>query len=184
LVDVQTIGVAVTAASVTVAAIYYIINLRETLRNRRVTLANNLMQTFVLEEGSKRWVDLMNMEWKDYDDFQSRYGSKVNPENFAKRNAMWNTCNILGNQYRAGLIDMDTIFACSFTGVALMWAKFKPIIDVYRGSSFSREHYKDFEYLASELAKMIMKVEPTYKGNPFYFGPEVWEKAFPTASTT
>jgi hypothetical protein len=142
------------------------------------------MQRFFLSyENLKRWFELLNTEWSDYEDFQSKYGPKVNPDNFAKRNAMWNTCNILGNQYKVGLIGLDTIFACSFTGIVLMWAKFKPIIDVYRGSSFSKEHYKDFEYLASELAKMIMKADPTYNGNPFYFGPEVWEKAFPTAST-
>lgn len=100
---------------------------------------------------------------------------------FAKRNVKWNTCNIFGPQYRAGLIDLNRVFACSFTGVA--WSKFSPIIEVYSNSSFSREHYKDFEYLASDLAWTIMRVEPTYRRNPFYFEAEVWENALPVART-
>jgi hypothetical protein len=59
LVDLQLIGVLVTATSVTIAAIYYIVNLKETLRNRRVALATSLMQTFISEEGSRRWIDII-----------------------------------------------------------------------------------------------------------------------------
>jgi hypothetical protein len=59
LVDLQLIGVLVTATSVTIAAIYYIVNLKETLRNRRVALATGLMQTFISEEGSRRWIGII-----------------------------------------------------------------------------------------------------------------------------
>lgn len=59
MVDLQTIGVLMTGVSVTVAAVYYMITLRETLRNRRVTLAARAVSV----DGSLRWAHIMTMEW-------------------------------------------------------------------------------------------------------------------------
>ncbi len=85
-----------------VAAFYYALSLREANRNRRMTLTTSLMQNFISEEGQKRFIDLMNMQWTNFDDYYKKYDSTVNPENFAKRNCFFNTCEVLGYQYRIG----------------------------------------------------------------------------------
>ena len=87
------------AISVVLGVIYYTINLRETMRNRKVALTASLMQNFVSEEGSRRFIELLQMEWKDFDDYEAKYDSSVNLDNFAKRNTVWKTCDILGYQY-------------------------------------------------------------------------------------
>ncbi len=184
MVDAQTIGVVVTAASVTVAAIYYMITLRETLRNRRVTLASTLMQNLISLDGSRRWAQLMTIEVSGADDFEAKFGAGTNPENFAIRNNIWNMFDTIGYQYRSGLIDFDTLWSICNAAPPQCWAKFKPVIDEFRGSGrFSKDHYRDFEYLAVEMAKRIAKADPSYRGNPAYFKPSAWENAFPTSKS-
>jgi len=97
------------AIGVCIAAFYYILNLMETTRNRRASLASTLMQTFISEEGGRRWLDVMAAEWSEPEDFNEKYGPKTNPEYYAKRNAIWNSCELLGSQYRSGVIDQDSV---------------------------------------------------------------------------
>ena len=182
--DAQTIGVLVAAASVTVAAVYYIINLRETLRNRRVNLSSTLMQNLISVEGSLNWAHMMTMQWKDIDDFDAKFSASSNPQNYAIRNNLWNTFDITGFQYRSGLIDLNTLWAICNTAPCQCWAKFKPIIEEYRRSGrFSKEHYRDFEFLACEIAKVVSKVDPKYRGNPIYYNLECWDRAYSSGKT-
>jgi hypothetical protein len=67
-----------------IAAVYYVMNLREQRRNRIITFTQNLMQTFNTVETFKIQGELLNMEWKDYDDFE-KYGSDNNLDNYGKR---------------------------------------------------------------------------------------------------
>jgi hypothetical protein len=179
LVDAQTVGVLATAASVTVAAIYYMITLRETLRNRRVTLAIALMQSFVTVDGSLNWAKIMTMEWRDAADFDAKYSARINPENYAMRNNIWNTLDIIGHQYRSGLIDLDTIWSICSSASAQCWAKFKPIIEDYkRTGKFSKNHYKDWEFLAGIMARRVNSADSSYRGSSLYMKPDDWENAF------
>ena len=176
MVDVQTVGVVVAATSVTLAAIYYIINLRETAKNRRVALTTSLMQSFISEEGSKRWMELLSMTWKDYDDFERKYDSSVNLDNFAKRNTVWRTCEILGYQYKQGLIDFGTLYAICNNAVPITWVKFKPVLDeqIKRGMS-PKNTYENFEYLAFEISKKMEKMDPSYKASGAFKSNEYYD---------
>jgi hypothetical protein len=178
MVDVQTVGVLVTATSVTVAAIYYIINLRETAKNRRVALTTSLMQSFISEEGSKRWMELINMKWSDYDDFEEKYGSRTNLDNFAKRNTVWRTCEILGYQYRQGLIDFGTLYAICNNAVPITWVKFKSVLDEQMKRGYSpKDTYDNFEYLAFEISKKMEKIDPNFRASGA-FKPDEYYEAF------
>ena len=107
----QSLSYIAAAISVCLAAFYYALNLREANRNRRMALTTSLMQSFISEEGVKRFMDLANMQWTDFDDYYRKYDSTVNPENAAKRVAYWNACEVLGYQYREGIIDIGTLNA-------------------------------------------------------------------------
>ena len=110
MVDAQTLTTIFAGIGVGVAAFYYALNLRETTRNRRATLTTNLLQTFLSEEGALRLLDLLSMKWDDIDDYIKKYDSSVNRENYAKRVAFWNSCDMLGYQYKTGIIDIETIY--------------------------------------------------------------------------
>ncbi len=78
MVDLQTIGVLVTGASVTIAAIYYIITLRTNQRNTKTTLETrqaqlfmNLYQhTYSPDFGDAVYV-VLNKGVTDYEDYES-----------------------------------------------------------------------------------------------------------------
>jgi len=74
-------------------------NMKETMLNRRATFTNNLLQSILSEEGQLRYIEVLNMQWTDFDDFVKRYDSSVNPQNYAKRGALWDACDTIGRQY-------------------------------------------------------------------------------------
>ena len=68
----------------------------------------------------------------------------------------------------------------SNTAVPHTWAKFKPIMDANKRSRISSLYYADFEYLALEVAKMMYRVDSSYRGNMIYYEKGSWERAFPS----
>jgi hypothetical protein len=176
LAEIQAAYYMVAATGVLVAAVFYIINLRETAKNRRVALTTSLMQSFISEEGSKRFMELMNMEWKDMSDFDKKYDSSVNLDNFAKRNTLWNTCEILGYQYRCGLIDFGTLWAICNNAVPTTYVKFKPVLDEYKRRGWHPQNmYENFEYLAFEISRKMEKMDPSFKASGVFKSDEYYE---------
>jgi hypothetical protein len=157
LVVLQSLSYMAGALGVCIAAIYYMVNLREMNKNRRITLTTTMMQPFMTEEGVRQLIDLINMEWSDLDDFKNRYDSRVNPESYAKRISIWNICENCGRLYREGLLDIETLYGGSAFFIQLMWVKFKPVIEMYRKSDFTKDHYRNFEYVAEKLNEFHMK---------------------------
>jgi hypothetical protein len=147
----QSVSYIAGALGVCVAAGYYIQNMRETVKNRRATITTTLLQSFLSEEGGLRLLDLLSMQWKDIDDFVKKYDSSINPQNYAKRFAFWNTCDMLGYQYRTGIIDLETIYDIGGQMIVTIWTKFKPIIEHYRGWEWSKDYLSNYEYLVGEL---------------------------------
>ena len=178
LVVLQSVSYIAAATSVCLAAFYYALNLREANRNRRMALTTSLMQSFISEEGVKRFIDLVNMQWTDFDDFSRKYDSTVNPENFAKRCSYWNACEVLGYQYREGIIDIGTLNAACTQLITTMWAKFKPVIDEYRKFDYSKNTYENWEHLANEMDKMTLEKDPSYRGPQRGLGEGMYEKVF------
>ena len=141
------------ATGVLVAAAYYILNIRETNKGRQVALTSNLMQTFISEDGVRRYREVMTMQWRDFDDFTKKYGSL---EYEAKRHAVWNTWDVLGYLVKKRIVDIETVFAVSGSAVVSSWAKWKPIIEAYREKEWS-DQWTYWEYLASEMSDWKMK---------------------------
>jgi hypothetical protein len=155
------------AIGVCVAAFYYVLtlrvqqeNLREATKNRQATLSMNIMQSFLSEEGALRLIDLMNMQWSDFEDFKKKYDSSVNPGSFAKRQAVWNTCEVIGYQYRSGLLDINTIYSVGGYWIRSEWRRFKSVIEEYRKWEAPRDYLENFEYLADVLQRMAEERDP------------------------
>jgi hypothetical protein len=163
LAEIQAAYYMVAATGVLVAAGYYIMILREQTRSRRLTQTNTLMQQIRTLETSRTWIELMNMQWSDYDDFEKKYGSDFNAENFAKRNHMWTQYDTIGNLLEAGILDRESVYRVLSFGASWLWAKFKPIIEENRKRYSGRDYMYGFEYLAGEMMKMKLERDPTYK---------------------
>ena len=125
----QSVSYIAGALGVCVAAIYYVINLREMNKNRRITLTTTMMQPFMTVEGLRQFNNLISMDWKDLDDFSKKYDGRVNPQNYAERLSMWNLCENLGLLYREVMIDLKTLYGGSSFIVQITWLKFKSVIE-------------------------------------------------------
>jgi hypothetical protein len=163
LVDVQTIGVVVTATSVTVAAFYYIMMLRMNQKALRLNMTNSVLTLWNTLEGVKIWGELLNMNWTNYEDFERKYGSDYNLDNFSKRMMSWNQFETMGNMLKSGLLDRDTLYGVTSLAAPYTWAKFSPIMDEWRKRYSGMDAYSGFEYLASEMLKMKHIRDPKYK---------------------
>jgi hypothetical protein len=159
---IQSVSSIASTLGVLLGVIYYVNSLKETNKNRRASLTNTLMNSFLSEEGMKRWHDLEIMTWKDFEDYYRKYDSTVNPENYVKRQSFWNTCDLIGYQYREGLVDLNTVSNAGGIWIMASWLKFKPIIEAYRKTEYAMDEYENYEYVANELLKMKQKKDPLY----------------------
>jgi len=144
---------------------YYVLNLMETRRSRRITLTTTLMQHFMTKEGSREIADLISMEWSDLDDYKRKYDHRVNLENFSMRIAVWRLFDSIGLLYRKGLLDLETINSGSTGIIPSLWRKFKPVVEMYRETDFHRSTWENWEYLAERLQEAYPETVPFDTGD-------------------
>ena len=84
------------ATSIVIAASYYILTLRNTRLTRQAQLFNQVYQTFSTTELHRNYMELLNYEWKDYEDFERKYGSNTNLDSYSKRASLWLWFNGMG----------------------------------------------------------------------------------------
>lgn len=133
---------------------YYVLTVRNANTARKIQLINSSSLRTTLEIAHIS-LELLDMQWEDYDDFLRKYDSTVNHDNYAKRAFMF------GNQERIGLllhekiIDIDTTFKMLDGGYSIiqMWNKFEPIFLKQRELYEDPLRYQWFEYLVNELRK-------------------------------
>lgn len=121
------------------------------------------MQTMLSEEAQRRWIELMNMEWKDYDDFERKYGSDKNPDNYAKRMSVWTSCDMLGHLLKKNIADVETCYISGGTFAIFVWEKFKDILIEHRRRYVGADMYGGLEYLSNEMLKLRRKNDSSYQ---------------------
>lgn len=176
MVDIQTIGVLVTAASVSVAAIYYMFTLRINQKNlqtnietRQIQLLMDLSQMITSQEGMKRWAEWLSMEWTDYEDFEKKYSSDINPDSFALRFSLSWWLEKMGFLVKHGMIKPELIWEFWPTAVLQSWSKFKEINLKQRVVYGQPLMWNNWEYLYNEIARIAKenKYGTDYSQLPF-----------------
>ena len=139
---------------------YYVMTVRNAQKShrmaeetRQIQLITQLTSIFN-EEGTKRDLELINMEWTDRDDFEKKYGSDNNPDNFGKRQAAWNEFDTIGLLLKKGLVDRELLFGdMGFDEAVVFWHKFGDIIKGSRRMYNQPYALINFEYLAEDCSK-------------------------------
>ena len=157
----QSVSYIAGSAGVFIAAIFYGVNLRISQRNMKQTLDTRefqllmqLSEFITTKEGMKNYLEFVMMEWKDYDDFEKKYGSDVNPDSYALRETMAGWLNKAGILLRYGMIDRELLYDYyGFVPIGL-WNKYCEIIRIQREHYAIPELYRDWEYLYDEMVKI------------------------------
>jgi hypothetical protein len=135
LVLLQSVSYIAGASGVCIAAIFYVLNLRisqrkmkQTLETRQAQFYTQIYSHLTSEDSQRRWADAMNMEWRDYDEFEKKYGSDEHPEILAKRSSALYELSGVGYLLRKGLIDRGTAYSLAEVQGLWLWKKFEPIV--------------------------------------------------------
>jgi len=166
----QSLSYVAAAIGVCVAAVYYAMVLREqrrnmrlTLETRRIGLIDSIITRTINVEGMRNYFELMNYDWRDYGDFERKYGSDNDVDAAAKRFAKWNSYNSLGMMLRKGMVEAEDLYDMGLFGVIFLWEKYRSIIEENRRRYNGKDYLRDLEYLAGEMMRVKMVRDPSYK---------------------
>ena len=161
--DVTSISAIVAAAGVLIGVAYYILDLRHNREAKEMELSRMVISDVQSEQGAQRWATIMNLEWKDYDDFERKYGSDYNLDNYAKRFCVWETYNTLGMLVREKLIEPEVLYRINDVNPCFMWSKFKDLITELTRRYGGGVSYSDFEFLNNEILRIALSKNPSFK---------------------
>ena len=161
LAEIQAAYYMVAATGVLVAAVFYILNLRISQRNMKQTLETRQFQLLMqladvqkTTEGFKSFIEFAKMEWKDYDNFEKKYGSDVNLDNYAARDFIATWFKKAGLLLRYGTIDRELLYDFLGEDAIQCWNKYREIVYTQRELYSVPEYARDWEYLHGEMGKI------------------------------
>ena len=169
LVTLQTISYIAGAIGVCIGGLSFAFNMRasqrnmnQTLETRKLSFVTSITNQLLSEEGQRRYGELLNMEWKNYDDFEKKYGSDYNLDNYAKRMSVWNTYNTLGMLVREKLIEPEVLYSITGTNPIFMWSKFKDLIAESQERYGGGDTLSDFKFLSNEIQRIALSKDPSF----------------------
>jgi hypothetical protein len=68
---------------------------------------------FLQTELKVEYIEMLNWEWADFDEFENKYGSDNDVHAYAKRTRIWNSFELRGMMVRDGTIDIKSIYPLS-----------------------------------------------------------------------
>jgi hypothetical protein len=178
MVDVQTVSVTIAAASVVAFVINSIITSRktektqelalksqqQTLETRQAQLFTQLYATFTSYEFKSKWNEIMHVwQWKDFRDYDSKYGFS-NTEEFSKFDFVGTFFEGVGVMVKRGLIDATLVDDLMSGHVVSGWERFEPIIRGYRINQNWPQILEWWEYLYYEVKGIMEKQHPEIVG--------------------
>jgi hypothetical protein len=148
-----------------VGIFYYVMTLQNTRKNQQLQLETRQAQLFsqfalhsLSGNAMDEYIQVLNMEWKNYEDFEKKYGHQNNPEAFAMRHRVWGYFAMLGKLVREGLIDIDLVYTIISDSAIFQWYKWKDLLPELVKQFYTPDTYSDWEYLVNELMKRKAKL--------------------------
>jgi hypothetical protein len=134
LVDVQTISIVFASTGVLVAAIYYVHQIRHQTKIRQTDLLVRLAPWLNISSSEMQTalVKIMNLDFKDYDDFVEKYGPPLaeKPEQMAIV-TFGNYFEAVGALLKRKLLDLDLVWDYWGETYITLFEKLKPIFSYY-----------------------------------------------------
>jgi hypothetical protein len=125
------------------------------LETRQAQLFMNIFQTTTSIEWITVAEEMIHLwKWRDFEDFDTKYGEITNNEAAGKMNAVLGYWNGVGVLVRRQLIDPDLIYDMKRLTVIELWDKFSPIINEWRRRYSAPQIYIGMEDLVRELRRI------------------------------
>jgi hypothetical protein len=159
LTEIQAAYYMVAATGVLVAAVFYILNLQTQQKNTRINQETRQIQLLLDYEKDlnanlsqmRNYMKMQDIKWGSFDDYQAKYGPKVDPEGHAYRLTLWRRMHIMGLMIRDGLISFDMFLDYMGDAPASVWLLYGGLIKEYRVRFEWPSYLAGFEYLAERV---------------------------------
>jgi len=134
------------------AAIIYYVSISKSQNNtRKAQLFMQIYNRFQDKEFLRQNIEIMNMEWVDFDDFWEKYGLIVNPEATSLIFSVGTYFEGIGVMVKEKLIDVKLVDDLMTGLVVRYWEKLEPIIKQQRTMFNWPEAYEWTEYLYNKI---------------------------------
>ena len=155
MVDIQTMGILIAAASIVVTAIIMTWQNLEARRMRKAQLFMPIYSHFYDQDFLKPYHDIIyNWEWKDAEDFSKKYGYKSNLDTAGQYSSVLNYFRCVGSLVQRNQIEPELVSDLMQTNVILFWEMIEPLVNEWRISYPDMTWQNSFEYLYHEMKRM------------------------------
>ena len=123
----------------------------------RARMAQIVMQLERHQTSKEAWrnhLEFSNLKWKDYDDFENKYGSDNNSDNYIVRQITSGNYQRMGILVKYGMLDKNLAFDINGQGVIQHWNLYKEIIMIQRELYDQPMLAIHWEYLYNEMLKI------------------------------
>ena len=153
----QTLSIAIASAGVFLAAIYYIFQIRHQSKTRQVDMIMRLYSYYCSEEFSRASGRYMAAEFKDFEDFQEKYGVVGEHPVTTAFYIVPTFFEGVGALYKRKLADLELLY--DLFSVKLHWKKVEPLMEGVRKHFDEPRLFENFEYLCNEMKKYEQKLQ-------------------------
>jgi hypothetical protein len=179
MVDIQTVSIVLASASVIAGVIYYAFQIRHQNRMRKTDLVIRLYSRIQSDDYSDAMRVVMNLEFKDYDEFVKKYGpmfhrTQAFQEVAKSLTRVWGFYDLVGTLLYRRHIDLGLVYdILGVSEIKRIYDKTKPLIVEFGKELNEPVWMRGFIYLYNEL----LRKEPQLR--------KTWEKvSLPTISET
>ena len=158
LAEIQTAYYMIAATGVLIAAIYYIITLRNANKLRRRDMVLQRLQA-PIQFYDAYWSVMMMTDWNTLVEFYQKYGPVTNKDAIIKLNYITNHFNALGTLVEDGIVTPEEIFRLYLPYTIInVYEKFQPILMRNRirpdGVVHNPGAFKGYELLYNEAKRL------------------------------
>ena len=115
-----------------------------------------IYEHFSVKQTFSDWFIQVDSQWEDFEDFEKKYDSTVNPEHASARLTSWNYYEGIGLLLKKGMIETDLTYRLLGQYTLLHWFKWETIIKNLR-NGWGSDYFENFEYLADEMLRLRKK---------------------------
>ncbi|MHA2164072.1 MAG: DUF4760 domain-containing protein, partial [Candidatus Thorarchaeota archaeon] len=143
--------------SVGVAAIYYALNLRHTIKNRKTQLLMRIIERSDNKDYWKKYYDMLyHWKWKDFDEFWEKYSYETNLEAYSTYMEIHAINEGLGLLVKHNMIDAGMVNDWLGKLYTDTWELFEPVTFGFRERYNAPNRWEWFEFLYN-------KIKPIYR---------------------
>jgi hypothetical protein len=136
----------VTIFGVITGLTYYILTVRSQRAHRKMMLYLPVYTRFQEKEFMKDYCDILfNWEWKDWNDFQEKYGGNL--EAIGQWASVTSYFHCVGSLIMRNELDTDLVSDLMQNTSIMLWEKVEPIVNSYRVSLDHPRYVQGYEYL-------------------------------------